>query len=400
LGRYELLRPLAHGGMADVYLARRVVPDRPSGGAGHPASAPTVALKVLHAARAADPEVCAMFLDEARVVALLDHRNIAALHEVDSADGHHYLAMEYICGADLRELLGAAQRAGRLVPFDAALSIVSAAAAGLDHAHRSTGPDGRPLALVHRDVSLSNIMVGYDGAVKLVDFGIATTAIASIDTMPGVVRGKASYMSPEQCMGEAVDRRSDVFALGIVLYELTTGARCFPGKTDFERMLAVVRGDYLAPSDLVARFPAALEQIIRTALAPAPENRFGSAAAMREALARVAADHGWSGGAGSVQRLMHELRAELTAPRPSHGDDGPVTERHSLAACDAAPWIAEPTRPARRRARGTDADRRVTDADDDARTRGRDRVRRRVRSQLVRAARQAAISIAPVKNCA
>ena len=197
IGRYQVVRPLAQGGMAELYLARRV--DRAGG--------PAVALKVLGRARAADPEARAMFLDEARVAGLLAHPNIAAAVEVDELDGHCLLAMEYVDGADLRVLLAAAQRAGVAIPLETALSIVSAAALGLDHAHRRCAPDGAPLRLVHRDVSLSNIMVGRAGEVKVIDFGIATTAIASVHTSPGVVRGKASYMSPEQCLGDRVDAR-------------------------------------------------------------------------------------------------------------------------------------------------------------------------------------------------
>jgi eukaryotic-like serine/threonine-protein kinase len=366
LGTYELIRPLAQGGMADIYLARRVGPvqlDR------------HVAVKVLSGSRAEDAEACAMFLDEARLVAMLNHQNIAAVLEVDVADGKHYLAMEYVHGADLREVLGAAQRAGMMLPLETAISIVCAAAAGLDHAHRRCGPDGQPLQLVHRDVSLSNIMVGHDGSVKVVDFGIATTTIASVHTMPGVVRGKASYMSPEQCLGDRVDLRSDVFALGVVLYELTTGARCFHGKSDFDRMLAVVRGDYIAPSDLIASYPPELEEVIRTALAPAPDKRYASAAAMVEALERVAVLHGWVGGPGAIQRLMHSLFGDVTEPSLLLPDDAPVTEPHSLV---SLPSLSEPTRPARRLARGTH-----TDFDDDfERTRGRAPLRRRARSPL------------------
>src|SRR5258708_4913134 len=193
--------------MADVYLAR------------HAALGSRVAVKVLSDTRAGDPEARALFLDEARLLAMLDHENLAAVYEVDAMAGVHYLAMEYVHGADLRELLAAALRAHRSIPFDVAVAIVRAAASGLDHAHRRTAPDGRPLRLVHRDVSLSNIMIGHDGAVKVIDFGIAQAATSSVHTQPGVVRGKASYMSPEQCLGDALDCRTDVFALGIVLYE-------------------------------------------------------------------------------------------------------------------------------------------------------------------------------------
>jgi serine/threonine protein kinase len=344
--------------MADIYLARPVGPGRPDR---------RVAVKVLSSSRAADPEARAMFLDEARLVALLDHHNIAAVLDVDVVDGNHYLAMEYVHGADLRELLAAAQRRNTPVPFEAALAIVAAAAAGLEHAHRRCGPDGAPLKLVHRDVSLSNIMVGYDGAVKVVDFGIATTTLTSVPPAPGVVRGKASYMSPEQCLGNDVDHRSDIFGLGVVLYELTTGTRCFHGKSDFERMLAVVRSDYLAPSDLVASYPAALERVICTALSPSPDRRFASAAAMIDALERVARDHRWDASAGAIQRLMYELFGEPTEPVVLQLDDAPVTEPHALLTL-----AAEPTRPARRRARGTAADW----FDDDERTRGRGALRR------------------------
>jgi len=368
LGSYELIRPLAQGGMADIYLARRLGPGQ---------FERHVAVKVLNRARAADAEACAMFLDEARLVAMLNHQNIASVLDVDVVDDKHYLAMEYVHGADLREVLAAAQRAGKALPLETSLSIVCAAAAGLDHAHRRCGPDGKPLRLVHRDVSLSNIMVGHDGSVKVVDFGIATTTIASVHTSPGVVRGKASYMSPEQCLGDKVDHRSDVFALGVVLYELTTGARCFHGKSDFERMLAVVRGDYLAPTDLVACYPRELEQIICRALATAPDKRFASAAAMIEALERVAVAQGWVGGPGAIQRLMQSLFGEAPEPRASHVDDAPVTEPHSIV---SLPSIAEPTRPARRLARGTESD--CFEDDLDERTRGRGPVRRPLRSRL------------------
>ena len=162
LGSYELIRLIAQGGMADIYLARRVGPGQ---------FERHVAVKVLNRMRAADPEACAMFLDEARLVALLNHHNIASVFEVDVVDGKHYLAMEYVHGADLREVLARSQRAGQLLPIETALSIVCAAATGLDHAHHRRGPSGAPLRLVHRDVSLSNIMVGHDGSVKVVDFG-------------------------------------------------------------------------------------------------------------------------------------------------------------------------------------------------------------------------------------
>lgn len=339
LGNYELVRLLAQGGMADIYLARQAGLDR------------LVAVKVLSGARANDPEAAALFRDEARLVGMLSHANLAAVHEVASADGTHFLAMEYVAGCDLRELLAAAQRAGKAIPFAAAIAIVCAAAAGLDHAHRRCGPDGRPLHLVHRDVSLSNIMVGHDGVVKVIDFGIARSQVSSHHTNPGIVRGKASYMSPEQCVGDDVDRRTDVFALGVVLYELTTGRRCFAGASDFDRMLAVVQGTYVPPCELFADFPVALDRVIRRALAADPSKRYASCAAMIEALERACELHGWDTSIGVVRQLMRAL----------FGVQEPAVE----VEVKAEPTVVI-TRP-RRFPRGTESD----VGDDDAPTRGR-----------------------------
>ena len=350
LGNFELVRLLAQGGMADIYLARHV-------GIGR-----DVAIKVLNSQRARDPEARALFLDEARLLAMLHHHNVATVFEVDIAGGMHYLAMEYVDGADLREMLAAASRAETAIAYDTAIAIVAQAAAGLDHAHRRCGADGRPLHLVHRDVSLSNIMVGRDGAVKVVDFGIATATVSAHVTNPGVVRGKSSYMSPEQCLGDPVDLRTDVFALGVVLYELTTGRRCFPGNTDFERMLAVVRGDYLPPSVVAEDFPEDLARVIQTALALDPAQRYATAAALAEALEEVARAHGWVLGAAPIVRTMREL-----FPVCELDDDTEVTPT-------APEMIPMPTvvitRP-RRIARGTESERCVAPAGDDEPTRGR-----------------------------
>jgi len=367
LGEYELVRPLAHGGMADIYLARHV-------GGEHERH---LAVKVLNHERAADAESRALFMDEGRLVKLLDHDNIARVLQVDIIDGHHFLAMEYVHGCDLRECVNAATHEGRVIPYETAISIVSAAATGLDHAHRRCDSEGKPLRLVHRDVSLSNIMVGHDGSVKVVDFGIAQTTLSSVHTSPGVVRGKASYMSPEQCLGDEVDLRTDVFALGVVLYELTTGSRCFHGKSDFERMLAVVR-DY----------PVELEQVVAKAMAPDITQRYQSCAALIEALERVSIARMWIGGGSAIVRLMRELFGEVPEPwatpvadrtEPSFALPEPLPET-ALEAQDADeaidPPVTSPTlsRP-RRFPKGTLSDVFTNEQwkanDDDQPTRGR-----------------------------
>ncbi len=394
LGAYELLRPIAQGGMADIYLAKKVT--AVNEGEGHSFER-HVAVKVLSKLRATEEESCAMFLDEARLVGMLHHQNIAQVLEVNVADGHHYLAMEYVHGADLRELLQTSAKIGRTIPFEVSLSIIAGAAAGLDHAHRRCGPDGKPLRLVHRDVSLSNIMVGHDGAVKVVDFGIASTAVQTVHTAPGVVRGKASYMSPEQCLGDQVDHTTDIFALGIVLYELTTGARCFAGKSDFERMLSVVRGEYHLPSAIVSNYPIELEQVVRTALAADPAQRYASCHAMIEALERVARARGWSLGSGPIERLMQRLHAapqftnaiaetqpmiDFEQPEPT-AREAPSARRAVLELEASQRSQCIPTARSRRRlAQGTHADGYATPLDDDEQpTRGRRPLPRRPSSR-------------------
>src|SRR3569623_3598531 len=315
LGNYELVRLLAQGGMADIYLARA-------------REGQLCAIKVMTPGRAGDAEACTQFMDEARVLAMLDHANLAGVYEV-AKEGHcYYLALEFVHGADLREMLAAAERAATAKPYATAVAIVAAAAAGLDHAHRRCSPDGRPLRLVHRDVSLSNIMVAHGGSVKVIDWGIACAAVSEHHTNPGVVRGKASYMSPEQARGEEVDLRTDVFALGVVLYELTTGRRCFSGASDFERMLAVVRGEFVAPSAIVPGFPAALERVIKTALAVDKKKRYASAAALLEAPDVAQA----TGIITRPRRLARGTESDVS-------DDQPTRGRRSLPAI-FAPRVA------------------------------------------------------------
>jgi len=318
--------------MADIFLARR--------------AGSAFAVKILNSRRAHDDEARALFHDEARLLRMLNHGNITSAHEVDVIDGVYYLAMEYVHGVDLRELLAAAMLKKTAVDFAAAMSIVAAAAAGLDHAHRRCSPEGRPLRLVHRDVSLSNIMVTYGGHVKVVDFGIASTTLSSVDTIPGTVRGKASYMSPEQCLGDPLDHRTDVFALGVVLYELTTGERCFHGKTDFERMLAVTRGDYVRPSSLVADYPPELEQVVCTALAIDANHRFASAAALMEALEHVAIGRGWALGTKAIVRMMDEVYDDIDDPTAIPVSTDMIIEAQAPLQEPEAPITTVPEQPA------------------------------------------------------
>jgi serine/threonine protein kinase len=257
--------------MAEVYLA---VAEGLSG------FEKRVVVKRLLPQHAGNPELLAMFLDEARLCAGLRHPHIAEVYDVGEDQGDYFLAMEHVTGGDLRALLDA----GGALPLADALAIAAAVGEGLHHAHEHRDEGGRALEIVHRDVSPSNVLVSVAGEVKLIDFGVAKWTAQRTETRHGVLKGKCAYMSPEQCRAEPLDRRSDVFALGVVLYELTTGRRPFEGANDFEIMTAVVRGEPRPPSAVAEGYPQALEEIVMSALAPRREDRTATALALALAL--------------------------------------------------------------------------------------------------------------------
>jgi serine/threonine protein kinase len=305
LGKYELLLPLAAGGMARIYIGR-------STGIG--SFERHVVLKLITPERANDHTAVQMFLDEARLAAALNHQNVAQVFEVGEDLGIHYLAMEYVHGQDLRALLAKAGSQGTRIPLELALTVSAGAAAGLNHAHERRGPDGQPLGIVHRDVSPSNIMIGYDGAVKLLDFGIAKATHRSVETQSGIIKGKFAYMAPEQCRGRDVDRRSDVFSLGIILYEITTQHRCFRADSDFDTMHRIVTGDVVRPTRLIQGYPQALEAIVMKALAVDANQRYQSAGLLLEAIESFAVSARMAMSTMSLGRFMRELFGEIQEP--------------------------------------------------------------------------------------
>ncbi len=305
LGKYELLMPLAAGGMARIYIGR-------STGIG--SFERHVVLKLITPERANDQTAVQMFLDEARLAASLNHQNVAQVFEVGEDAGIHYLAMEYVHGQDLRALLAKAGSQGTRVPLELALTIVAGAASGLNHAHERRAPDGTPLGIVHRDVSPSNLMIGYDGAVKLLDFGIAKATQRSVETQSGIIKGKFAYMAPEQCRGRDVDKRSDVFSLGIILYEVTTQHRCFRADSDFDTMHRIVTGDVVRPTRLVQGYPQALEAIVMKALAIDASQRYQSATFLLEALESFAVASRMSLSTMSLGRFMRDMFGEHPEP--------------------------------------------------------------------------------------
>jgi serine/threonine protein kinase len=318
LARYVCLRRIARGGMAELFLARR------EGSAGF---RKLVALKRVLPHLADDPAFARMFIGEARLAAGLVHPHVAQVLDLGELEGRPFLAMEYVHGQDLRAVLQAAGRAlpERCIPLPCAVAVVEAVADALHHAHELRGPGGRPLELVHRDVSPSNVLLGYDGSIKLTDFGIAKVSSETQATDTHSLKGKIAYMSPEQARGEPVDRRSDVFSLGIVMFEATTGYRLFTGPSEFAILNQVARGEVVSPRDAIPEYPAALEAIVMRALAPAAEQRYPTAQALAQDLRAFAAAHGGRGDRDALASLMHAL-FEAT-PYPDVDLDAIETER-------------------------------------------------------------------------
>lgn len=251
--RYEPLAPIAHGGMARLELARI---------RGEQGFEKYVAIKRILPQWAQEADFVAMFTDEARLVAKLDHPNIVHVYDFDRDDEGFFIAMEYIHGPSLLGLLRSAASRGEPVPLRHVVSIGMAIAAGLGHAHTRRDAHGRPLDIIHRDVSPTNVLVTYDGGVKLVDFGIAKAVSNKHATHGNARKGKVAYMSPEQCKAAPLDARSDLFALGSVLYELATGRRAFSGNDELALMNAIVNHDVQPPRSLRPQIPEALDAII------------------------------------------------------------------------------------------------------------------------------------------
>lgn len=285
--------------MAEVMLARQW---------GHGGFFRDVVIKRLFPHYAENEHTLRMFQDEARLLAELSHPNIPQVYDLGYADGCWYLAMEYVRGVSLADLCRAAGKHDEPMPLAVAIGIVHQLCLALHHAHERTDREGRGLRIVHRDVTPHNIMLSLDAVVKVLDFGVAQTS-ARIDTDAGAVRGTYGYMGPEQVRGRPLDKRADVFAVGVILYELTTGKRLFQG-TDVQVMTQIVEHDVTPPSQKLANYPPDLEQIVLSALARDRGQRTPSAAHLAHALEQFCVRHSLVIGSLAISHYIRSLIPE------------------------------------------------------------------------------------------
>ena len=298
LGKYEVLALLALGGTAEIYLAR-------IGGAS--GFEKFVVIKCLHEHLAEDEDFVRMFLDEARLAAQLDHSNIVQTFELGQHDGRYYMAMEYLAGMSLAMMVK--RVADRLpdhkLPIPLVLNIVQQACAGLHYAHeRHSG--GTPLNIVHRDISPQNVVVSYEGVAKLVDFGIARADVRETRTQAGTIKGKFAYMSPEQCVSGVVDRRSDIFAMGVVLYEMLVGHRLFKRANQYDTYQAVMDCVVPLPSSENPELDAGIDAVVMKALTKDREARYATAEAFGDAILRYLHERNIFAGPADVARFFDE----------------------------------------------------------------------------------------------
>jgi len=275
LGRYRFVEEIGIGGMASVHLARM---DGPGG------FQKWVAIKRIHPHLIADETFIQMFLDEARIAGRISHPNVATVFELGKHGTTYWIAMEYLHGEPLREVMRRTGELGGPIPPEIAARIVADAAEGLHSAHELLGKNGEKLHLIHRDVTPHNLFVTYEGTTKVVDFGIAKCNSRMSSTRAGTLKGKLAYMSPEQVQGEAIDRRTDIFALGVVLWELTTGKRLFRVDSDLGTLARVRECDIPRPTRIVRDYPIDLENIVMKALSKNRAERFSTAREFSRAL--------------------------------------------------------------------------------------------------------------------
>ena len=301
LGRYRVDQLLARGGMGEVYLGRIT---------GEHGFERPIVIKLIRTELVSDERVAMMFVDEARIAAGLHHRNIVQIIDFDLFEGGAFLVCEHVDGCDLRSLLHHLRAPPR---YDIAVSIIAELGTGLEAAHDAVGEDGQSLNLVHRDVSPSNVLLGYHGEVKVADFGVAKARSRSYHTVSNTIKGKAPYMAPEQILGEVIDRRADVFSLGVLLFELSTRTRLYSASANALAMRQILDGDVPDPASRRPGYPAELAHIVRTALARDPARRYQTARAMVDELDQLAQAQRWTMSRAAIGNLVRVVRARVNS---------------------------------------------------------------------------------------
>jgi eukaryotic-like serine/threonine-protein kinase len=267
-GKYTLIDRIAVGGMAEIFLARQ---------AGLEGFEKTIVIKRIRPHLSKQLSFVKMFLNEAKLAAQLNHPNIVQIYDLGKIGPSYFIAMEYIFGRDMRRIIPKADSLGIPFPMVYALKIASSVCEGLYYAHQKVDMYGNPLNIVHRDVTPENIFVSFDGTVKVLDFGIAKAANQIEQTRAGEIKGKLSYMSPEQCLGQVLDCRSDIFSLGVVLYEWLTGFKLFSGESEVAILKSITEGKIYAPSYFKADIPEPVENILMKALEKDRDKRYQTA---------------------------------------------------------------------------------------------------------------------------
>jgi eukaryotic-like serine/threonine-protein kinase len=311
LGKYDILALLAIGGTAEIYLARI---------AGEAGFEKYVVVKCLLDHLADDADFVRMFLDEARLGAQLDHSNIVQTLELGQHNGRYYMVMEHLAGMSLAQLARKTHERvpSGVIPVEIVLGLASQACSGLHYAHQRTGNDGKQLNVVHRDVSPQNLVVTFEGVLKIVDFGIAKADQRQTHTKSGTIKGKFAYMSPEQCLAEPIDRRTDVFALGTVVHELLTARRLFKRTNTYETYQAILKGNVPPPSRYNREVDADLDKVILKALAYQKEERYPNAEALGEAMLGWLHRRGKSMSGSDVSRYVEKVCAQEVEEHAEH----------------------------------------------------------------------------------
>jgi eukaryotic-like serine/threonine-protein kinase len=353
--RYRVLKKIAHGGMAEIYLAVQI---------GAEGFQKTVVLKRILPSLAADQTFVRMLVDEAHIASTLNHSNLVQVLDLGKSADQFFLVLEFVDGWSLEHVRRRALKAKMKMPLPLALHIVGAVCRGLAYAHTRTRA-GKPLGIVHRDVSPQNVLLSREGEVKLTDFGIAKAAGRGEKSATGVIKGKFAYMSPEQSIGADLDARSDLFSVGTLLYVLSTGRKPFDGATDMDILMKVRKARFDKPTELVKGFPPEVERWIARALKADRSRRFQTAEQMADRLEAIQTKLALGSGPAALKRWLADLTAKDGVEAPAEGHEPAVDQGTiELGSRDLELQEVAPAEPIRAEPKATRAGRTSVPADD------------------------------------